>query len=74
MRSYTVNENYIGSAVIEIFRYRQTDTQTNIVLLCVIYLLFVKVKVYQINENYEGLFMCENKNCPWPLNKYKSDR
>ncbi len=29
MRSYLVKENPIGSAVTEIFRYKQTDTQTD---------------------------------------------
>ena len=36
MRSYPVKENLIGSSVSEILRYKQTDRQTDIVLLCII--------------------------------------
>ena len=33
MRSYPVKENQIGLAVSEILLYKQTETQTNILLL-----------------------------------------
>ena len=33
IRSYPVKDNYIGSAVSEILRYKQTEKQTNILLL-----------------------------------------
>ena len=36
MRSYPVKENPFGSAVSEILCYKQTNRQTDIVLLCII--------------------------------------
>ena len=36
MVSYRVKENPIGSAVSEILQYKQTNKQTDIVLLCII--------------------------------------
>ena len=36
MRSYPVKENRIGSVVSEILYYKQTNRQTDIVLLCII--------------------------------------
>ena len=36
MKSYPVKVNIFGSAVSEILRYKQTNKQTDIVLLCII--------------------------------------
>ena len=36
MRNYPVKENPIGLAVSKILRYKQTNRQTDIVLLCII--------------------------------------
>jgi hypothetical protein len=32
-----------------------------------------KVRVFQLNLDYEGVILCENKLCKWPLNRFKSD-
>ena len=44
MRSYPVKENPIGSVVNEILQYKQTNKQIDIVLLCFIDYLFLKLK------------------------------
>ena len=41
MRSYTANENHIGSAVNEILQYKQTDRQT----ICYLYICIVTIPV-----------------------------
>lgn len=32
-----------------------------------------KVKVFQLNEHYEGVILCTNNACKWPLNKFKPE-
>ena len=49
MRSYTVKENPIDSAVSEILRYKQTNKQTNILLL---YYKLLKVKIVYIHTRF----------------------
>jgi len=33
-----------------------------------------KVRVFELNLDYEGVVMCENKSCKWPFSKYPSER
>ena len=59
MRSYPVNENPICSAVSENLRYKQTDRQTDIVLLCIIDITFF-VLLYLIPLSIQYYFVCQS--------------
>ena len=65
MKSYPVKENPIGLAVSEILRYKRTDRQTDIVLLCIIDICTLYVHGYNIEVIYElkisaaSLFKCQ---------------
>ena len=53
MRSYTVNENHIGSVVSKILRYRQTDTDPE---------TFIKgIKNKQSFKSLENSNMCKSR-------------
>ena len=56
MRSYSVRENSIGSAVTEIIRYKQTDRQEN--THPVTLLEGLKIAVYCKNSDYISYIIC----------------
>ena len=75
MRSFHVKENPIGSAVSEILRYKLTNKQTDIVLLCIIdklvqlrgYSLFLYVLPYVKNIVYQLLFKINDIFCEYNM-------